>query len=184
MRRNSIVGQGLYILCGAKGSCKDLTAGFHRQAPWNKRLSYQFKVTTGCKWDFSAWEQKNQVLLGFLFTSNKNPLESTSSLTKQQARCRCRSCLFHPPSRTSWSDLLYSSNLVSKYLEGSGKENAPPQGTSPCAASANKLPGETLNWSSVSALQKINTLAKQVKQYPRTNLCFKGGELRAGPRGV
>lgn len=28
----------------------------------------------------------------------------------------------------------------------------------------------------------MNTLAKQVKQYSRTNLCFKAGKLRAGPR--
>lgn len=32
-------------------------------------------------------------------------------------------------------------------------------------------------------MQKMNTSAKQVKQYSRTNLCFKAGKLRAGPRG-
>lgn len=69
-------------------------------------------------------------------------------------------------------------DFLSKFLEGSGKANALPQGSSPHTASAKKLPGETLNGGLVSALQKIDTSAKEVKQYPRTNFCFKGGKLR------
>lgn len=69
-------------------------------------------------------------------------------------------------------------NLLSKFLDGSVNANVLLQGASPSTASRNiKLR------SLLSALQKINTLAKQVRQYPRTNLCLEEGGLRPRPKG-
>lgn len=191
----------------AKSSCKELTAWIQDaftttpheiwSSPSSSKspLDASVSISPKSSWNFTNQEQKNPLLLFFLkkyflaFCSpvtdtHLNSCEASWSSRLSQCLLLVQSCLFLPSPPTSWSNLLHPLNFLSKFVEGSGKANALTQGTSPCIASANKLPGETWNWSLVSALQKINTLAKQVKQYPRTNLHLQKGELRAGPRGV
>lgn len=91
---------------------------------------------------------KKKVILGFLFTSTRYPLEFMSSLTKQQAvtvPVASAKLLVSPLSTHLLVRFAAPLSFFSKFLEGSGKANALTQGTSPCVASANKLPGETLN---------------------------------------
>lgn len=87
----------LCLWCKAKSFCKPLTAWLQdaftttpqeiQSCSCSLRSSLDASVSISSKssWNFTTQDQKNPFFFGFLFTSNRYPLELMSSLRKQQA---------------------------------------------------------------------------------------------------